>query len=97
MSENILNVNDFDFENEVLKSEMPVLIINDGKFVKTNLQKLQIDQNKICDLFFNGKKNIANVQILTLDKNGRAYLQKRGQSYKILSSEFYFTGDLKND
>jgi len=79
------------------KSEMPVLIINDGKFVKTNLQKLQIDQNKICDLFFNGKKNIANVQILTLDKNGRAYLQKRGQSYKILSSEFYFTGDLKND
>lgn len=76
--------------DRVNTQEIPYLIINDGRFVKDGLQKINATKEQIINTFFYGKKRIRRVQILTLDKNGRAYLQLRGKEYEIINSDLRF-------
>ncbi len=64
------------------KASLPVLIVDDGKYDKHNLQL-----TKTCEAFFNevlhshGIKKLKKVFVLTLDGTGKIYLQLRGEKF----------------
>ncbi len=65
------------------KESLPVLIVNDGKYVHHNLSLTKTD-----DAFFDrllkeqGVPNVKKVYVLTLDGTGKIYLQCKGEKYR---------------
>ena len=65
------------------KESLPVLIVNDGKYVHHNLSLTKTD-----DAFFDrllkeqGVLNVKKVYVLTLDGTGKIYLQCKGEKYR---------------
>lgn len=57
---------------------LPVIVINDGKIVKENLDHLDITEDKLEKILRSQKvKKVGDVLVLTLDKAGSAYLQEK--------------------
>ena len=78
-------------------TEMPLLLINDGKAVKHNLKIFNLDKKGLLQLFKSNFSNFRAVEILTLDKNGRTYLKLKNKPYQIVNCNFCFLGEPKND
>jgi len=83
--------------NAKQNKEIPLLIINEGKTVDSNLKKIELDKKELFSIFKTRFKKVAQVEILTLDKNGRAYLKLKGKPYSIVQTDFRFKGEPKND
>ena len=69
---------------ETMQSSLPVIVVREGKFDKNNLDETKRSQayyEKI--LREKGCKNLKQVLLLTVDGNGKAYLQERGKKYKV--------------
>lgn len=64
-----------------------VLIVENGKIDKENLKKCKIEESSIQTLLKENGATQKNTLVLTVDGNGRAYFQKRGEKYKILKLE----------
>lgn len=63
---------------------LPYIIINDGKVSTANLVKFGYTLPKLLHSI-NEKTSIKQIEILTLDKNGRVYLQKKHKKYTVCS------------
>ena len=63
---------------------VPMLIVNDGKIDKKNLELIHSDQNSVVDFIKNNGGTLKSTEILTLDGNGRVYFKSKKQKYKIL-------------
>ena len=69
-------------------SAIPINIINEGKILQSNLQTAQIDECDVEKILSEANvKNVKDVLILTIDKNGKVYLQKFGQKYQVLQTK----------
>ena len=64
---------------------MPLLMVNDGKPLAGNFEKSGLTQSELLKKLDGKLKNIESAEVLTLDENGRIYLQKRGEKYKIIN------------
>ncbi len=64
-------------------SSLPLLLVNDGKLVKRNLLALKISQQDMLTYIKDRYKNIKNVEVLTIDGNGRAYIKLKDKPYTI--------------
>lgn len=67
-----------------LQTSLPVIVIDEGKFDEKNLQ--QTERSKayfLQKLKERGCKDIKKVLILTVDGNGKAYLQRKGKKYEV--------------
>lgn len=76
-----LTVGDMNIEAE--KSAIPITIITDGKILKENLQIANISQEYVENLL--KKENVLRVKdvlLLTIDKNGKVFLQQYGKKYQ---------------
>ena len=65
--------------------ELPILIISDGKMMKDNLIKVNINEQILSKLF--NKLNIKKVKdviVMNLDSSGKMYYQLKNQSYKVI-------------
>lgn len=82
--------------NDKKNTEMPLLVINDGKTVKHNLKTLDLSDKRLYELFSKEFESFKKVEVLTLDKNGRTYLKLKDKPYKIINSDFKFEGEIKN-
>lgn len=70
------------------KSTLPINIINEGKIVKNNLAIAKLDEIKIKQILKQGNaKNIKEVLIMTVDKNGSVYFQKYKDKYQTFQTE----------
>lgn len=80
-----LTSTDFNIKKE--PSALPVMIINDGKLMKENLQVLKIDENFVMN---NMKKvgafKYKDVIIATLDNLGKLYIQIKDKPYVVLQT-----------
>jgi uncharacterized membrane protein YcaP (DUF421 family) len=70
------------YESE--QTSLPVLVISSGSFDKKNLTLT----GKTSEYFLgvlkeNGIKNEKSVLVMTVDGNGRVYLQKKGEKYRV--------------
>lgn len=66
------------------KPSLPLLLINDGKPIIGNFKKYNITFDKLAKLLGGEIKKPREAEVLTLDENGKIYLQKRKEKYKIL-------------
>ena len=62
---------------------MPILVINNGKILNKNLRALEDDEDALKEFLKNNGANLKNTEVLTVDGNGRAYLQRKNQKFII--------------
>ena len=68
-----------------LQTSLPIVLINEGKFDMKNIEKTKQNVNYYLDVLRrNGFKDEKKVLIMTVDGNGKVYLQNKGQPYKTL-------------
>lgn len=74
---------------EKLQSSLPIILIDEGKINKENIQRTQKSQ----EFFFSLLKredcnNVKKVLVMTVDGNGKVYLQVKGQKYKVIQLDW---------
>ena len=65
------------------EQSMPILVINNGKILNKNLRALEDDEDTLKEFLKNNGANLKNTEVLTVDGNGRAYLQRKNQKFII--------------
>ena len=71
------------------KSALPIAIIMDGKLQSENIQLAQISTQFVWDCLKKAKvSKIKNVILMTLDNNGKVFLQPHNKSYVTLDTNF---------
>ncbi len=69
-------------ENITVKS-LPVLFVAEGKIDKHNLTLCKLNENYILNLLKNQNiTKLKNVEVLTIDGNGKVYLKEKNKPYK---------------
>lgn len=63
---------------------LPVLIVNEGKAVKRNFSVVGTSEEGLKDFLAENSAKLKNVEILTVDGNGRSYLKKKNKRYEIV-------------
>lgn len=71
--------------NKTPSDSLPLLIVTEGKIDFENLKLIKVDKDKFLSYLGSTNVNIKNVEILTLDGNGKIYIQEKKQKYKILN------------
>ena len=66
---------------------LPLLLISDGKILKNNFEIRNLSLNELNEKLNNKLKKLKNVEVLTMDENGRTYLKLRGKKFEILQYE----------
>lgn len=70
-----------DYEN--YQKSLPIIIVSEGKFCKKNVEKTKREQTYYLDLLqAHGCNNLKQVLIMTIDGNGKVYLQEKGKHYQ---------------
>ena len=70
------------------KTSLPVLLIGEGKLICKNLSIIGRDKPWLEELLRkNGIKRIKDVGVMTVDGNGKVYLQKENEKYKTFATE----------
>ncbi len=70
---------------EKLQSSLPVIIIDEGKFEEKNLQQTGRDEAYYKEILRGqGCDDEKNVLVMTVDGDGKVYLQIVGKKYKVL-------------
>ena len=73
---------------EKRKTSLPVLLIGEGKLICKNLSIIGRDKPWLEELLRkNGIKRIKGVGVMTVDGNGKVYLQKENEKYKTFATE----------
>ena len=69
---------------EDLQSSLPLIVISEGKFDKKNLQRIGKNQQYFLDILrAQDCDELKKVLVLTVDGNGKAYFQQKGEKYKV--------------
>ena len=75
-----------DLNIQTQKDSLSVILINDGKIIKENLEYMHIDKSVIDNILAKQNiKNIKQVLILSANKIGNVYLQEKGKKYQTLT------------
>lgn len=74
---------------ESMQTSLPLVIIDNGKYDKKNLQITGIEQEFFDGVLReNGIKKVNKVLVLTADGGGKLYLQSKGEKFKTLQVEY---------
>ena len=69
---------------EDMQSSLPIIIIDEGKFDEKNVALTKQSKAYYLDVLRGqGCVEIEKVLVLTVDGNGKAYLQEKGKKYKV--------------
>ena len=69
---------------EDLQSSLPLIVISEGKFDEKNLQRIGKNQQYFLDVLrAQDCDELKKVLVLTVDGNGKAYFQQKGEKYKV--------------
>jgi uncharacterized membrane protein YcaP (DUF421 family) len=67
-----------------LQSSLPIVIIDEGKFDPKNLAQTQRDREYFLNILKeHGCKDIKQVLIMTVDGDGKVYMQQKGKKYEV--------------
>lgn len=74
---------------EELQSSLPVIVVDNGKFESKNVALTKRTSAYYLNVLKeHGCKSEKNALVLTVDGNGKAYLQKRGEKYEVFDLEW---------
>ncbi len=69
---------------EKLQASLPVVLIDEGKWNENNIQRTQRDMAYFENaLRAQGCTDVKKVLVMTVDGNGKTYLQLKGEKYKV--------------
>ena len=69
---------------EELQASLPLLLIDEGKFDAKNLAYTKRDKEYFLDVIKeHGCKELKKVLVMTVDGNGKVYLQQKGEKYEV--------------
>jgi uncharacterized membrane protein YcaP (DUF421 family) len=71
-------------EKSQSSSSLPLLMVSDGKINKKNCDLIKQTEQSIIDFCKNQNAKLKEIEVLTIDGNGRVYFKKKGLHYKIL-------------
>ena len=67
-----------------MQSSLPVLVIDEGKFDQKNLRQTQRDKAYFLRILKErGCRDEKRVLIMTVDGDGKVYLQQKGKKYEV--------------
>ena len=70
---------------EKLQSSLPIILVDEGKFDEKNIQLTKRETSYYLDVLKGqGCDEIKKVLVMTVDGNGKIYLQLKGEKYKVL-------------
>ncbi|MBQ8290962.1 MAG: DUF421 domain-containing protein [Clostridia bacterium] len=76
-----------DYEN--LQNSLPIIIIDEGQFDEKNVALTKRDKAYYLDILKGqGCDELKNVLVLTVDGNGKVYLQQKGKKYVVLNLQW---------
>lgn len=84
------------FEDQSKQTEnpsMPILLIDGGKIDKKNTQLIKCSFDEVKDFLRENRISLKDVEIMTVDGNGRVYLKRKNKKYSIL--HFYHKGGIQ--
>ena len=74
---------------ETLQTSLPVIIIDEGKYIDKNVALTQRNIPYYNDILRGqGCDELKKVLVMTVDGNGKVYLQEKGQKYKTFHLEW---------
>ena len=81
-------VTNADMNLDVEKSVLPINVINEGRILKENLSLAKLKEEDVKNILkrFNLQK-VGNVLLMTVDKNGKVYVQGYGKKYQTCQIE----------
>ena len=69
-----------------MQTSLPIIVIDEGKFDENNLEQTQRDKQYFLQILKErGCKDIKQVLIMTVDGNGKTYLQRKGKKYEVFN------------
>ncbi len=69
---------------EKLQTSLPVIIVDEGKFEEKNLEQTERDEAYYRSVLREqGCDELKRVLVMTVDGNGKVYLQVKGEKYKV--------------
>ncbi|MBQ3047439.1 MAG: DUF421 domain-containing protein [Clostridia bacterium] len=84
LKSNCLPATNKDLKIKTGQSSLSLIIINDGKFIESNLEPLNIDNKTVENILKqNNIKNKKDVLLLSINNNGDVYLQQKNKPYKF--------------
>ena len=70
---------------QTLQNSLPLLLIDEGKFDNKNLAYTKREKEYFLEfLRRQGCDELKKILVMTVDGNGKVYLQKKGEKYKVL-------------
>lgn len=76
-------------KNSTCRTPLPVCIIENGKFVPWEIDRLKIDKEFIKKALTNdGATDISSIMVATLDNNGKMYYQRKGKRYRTIETGY---------
>ncbi len=73
----------FENPNGQKSNSIPILLINDGKIDKKNVETLKTEENSLKSFLLSKGYSIKNVEVMTVDGNGRTYLKGKNRNFEI--------------
>ncbi len=65
-------------------TSIPLLIIDQGKVMKRNLNVLRANESMITEFLKTHNATIKNTEVMTVDGNGRTYFKQKKQKFEII-------------
>lgn len=65
-------------------TSVPLLIIDNGKINSNNLKAIKEEELSLVNYLNTQGSKVKNIEVMTLDGNGRVYLKIKNQKYKVL-------------
>ena len=70
---------------ESLQTSLPIILIDEGKFIKENIQLTKRNEEYYLDILRgHGCDDVKKVLVMTVDGKGKIYLQIKNKSYEII-------------
>lgn len=74
---------------EKLQGSLPIILIDEGKINKENVKRTQKSKEYFLSLLKEQNCNsVKQVLVMTVDGNGKIYLQIKGQKYKVIQLDW---------
>ena len=78
-----------DLKLKPAETTLPILLVSDGKINKENLLLAKINLDYVSNILKKVKiKNLKDVLVMTIDNDGKVYLQAKKQSCQVLNVNF---------
>lgn len=64
-------------------SSLPILVVSEGRIIKHNLELINSTNAQLLDFIKEQKSTLKNVEVMTIDGDGRVYFKEKKQKFAI--------------